>query len=97
MTPEQKTREISDRMWNMNGKHTHNDLDTILKEYGDYVRRETLEEAMKCVPEEQKKPKAECINAENHLFGSCFDCKKIDGFNDCREQTLTALQALKDK
>lgn len=29
----------------------------------------------------QKLPKRKCLNAENHMFGSCFSCEKIRGHN----------------
>jgi len=38
--------------------------------------------AKACEVEEREKPKTKCINIENHLFGSCFSCKEIDGWNN---------------
>lgn len=38
--------------------------------------------------EKQELPKTECINAENHLFGSCFQCEKTKGFNSAKQETI---------
>lgn len=40
----------------------------------------------------QKKPKDKCINAESNLFGRCFDCTKIDGYNDALTDLLSKLK-----
>ena len=42
-----------------------------------------LREAM---PEVKKYPEGKCMNLENHMFGSCFECKKIEGFNSALSQ-----------
>ena len=39
-------------------------------------------------------PKTKCINAENHLFGSCFQCEKIKGNNQCASDLKTSLKSL---
>lgn len=57
----------------------------------DFIRNQTLEEARGCVPKEQ----AIFRNATNE------DDKKVfhisSGFNSCRQQTLSNLEALKKK
>lgn len=40
----------------------------------------------------QEKPKGKCLNAENHLFGSCFECKKIEGHNAALDAAITKLK-----
>ena len=40
---------------------------------------------------EQSLPKTKCINAENHLFGSCFQCEKIKGFNAALSDIINQL------
>jgi hypothetical protein len=52
------------------------------------TQREVLEEIEKL---KQVKPKGKCTNAENHLFGSCFECKKIDGYNQALSDLKQAL------
>jgi hypothetical protein len=37
-------REYSDIIWNKNGKYTHNELDLILKDFQEEVRKKTLKE-----------------------------------------------------
>lgn len=37
-------------------------------------------------------PKTKCINAENHVFGSCFQCEKIKGFNQALEDIKEILK-----
>lgn len=66
------------------------------------VRREMLEKDIKEMEGKiQQLPKTKCINAENHLFGSCFQCEKIKGHNACIVDLITqkkeALQALTPK
>lgn len=48
-----------------------------------------------CKENKQSKPKQKCINAENHLFGSCFACVKIDGYNQALEEVLQIIQNMK--
>lgn len=42
----------------------------------------------------ERKPKGKCINAETHLFGTCFNCRYIDGKNDMIDQILSLLNEL---
>lgn len=51
----------------------------------------------KATEKRQSKPKGKCINAENHLFGSCFECKKIDGYNLALSDLLTHLSTSNKK
>ena len=53
-------------------------LTVIIAEAEARGRESMREEAAKL---KINKPKGPCINAENHLFGSCFACKEIDGYN----------------
>ena len=39
-------------------------------------------------------PKTRCINAENRLFGSCFSCEEIKGFNEALEEKIALYGAL---
>lgn len=48
------------------------------------------------IPEEMKLPKRKCINAENHIFGSCFQCERIKGFNACRDELLKRIKLIKN-
>ncbi len=42
---------------------------------------------------EQKKPKGKCsINGENHMFGSCFGCIRIDRYNLALQDQITYLK-----
>lgn len=36
-------------------------------------------------------PKTKCMNAENHLFGSCFACESIKGNNRAIDSVLSLL------
>lgn len=36
-------------------------------------------------------PKGKCINLENHMLGSCFQCEKIKGFNLALDSVLALL------
>jgi len=64
------------------------DITHLFQEYGNYIRQQTLEEAEKCVPEEGK----------NCTFSSLkMNDSGIGGWDFCRQQTLSNLQALKDK
>ena len=40
-------------------------------------------------------PKEKCLNLENHLLGSCFQCKQIEGFNNAVEQFNQKLSDLR--
>lgn len=40
----------------------------------------------------KEKPKGKCMNLENHLHGSCFECKKIDGFNEAIDEDISYLE-----
>lgn len=40
---------------------------------------------------EQKFPKGPCLNAESHVFGSCFSCKRIEGYNEAVQDCITIL------
>src|SRR3990167_8892307 len=42
--------------------------------------------------ERQDLPKSPCINAESHLFGSCFQCEKIKGHNAALDTAITILK-----
>lgn len=76
-----------------------------LQEYGEWVRQQTLEEGERCLPE--AKEQALCLpSLYRGLWKGVydFDASRLtfkegykDGFNDCRQQTLSNLQALKDK
>ena len=68
---------------------------TFLRQALEQIRKETIEECEKAVPKEEKLPKSKCMNLENHMFGSCFACEKIKGFNACRSETLANLNNLK--
>lgn len=50
------------------------------------AERKRILEAM---PKEEKLPNEKCLNLENHLYGSCFQCERIKGFNaalaQCKE------------
>ena len=37
-------------------------------------------------------PKKKCINAENHLFGSCFQCENIKGYNSALKDLETFIK-----
>lgn len=39
-------------------------------------------------------PKTKCINAENHLFDSCFQCEKINGYNQALSDLSFALNEI---
>ena len=60
------------------------------------LRDISVKVAEECVPDEQKKPQGKCLNAESHLFGSCFECKKIDGFNSAISQMRENITKLKE-
>jgi len=53
-------------------------IDRVAKESSDAV-----------IVEEAKLPKAPCLNAENHMFGSCFQCERIHGSNAARTASLS--------
>lgn len=54
-----------------------------------------IKESMEVVEEqEQKLTKRKCLNAESHLFGSCFSCEKIKGNNEAVSNILTSLSQL---
>ena len=36
----------------------------------------------------KKFPKGKCYNAENHIFGKCFECEKIKGYNEAIDDVL---------
>ena len=42
--------------------------------------------------EKEELPKGKCMNLENHLFSSCFQCEKIKGHNSCLDKQITYLQ-----
>ena len=70
------------------------DLDDALKEYGQWVRQQILEEAIASLPKEKKGPPFDVLNsyADNEYNEGIYN-----GFNSCRQQTISNLQALKDK
>ena len=43
---------------------------------------------------EKELPKKKCMNLENHLHGSCFQCEKIKGFNQALNEAQTTLKEL---
>lgn len=65
-----------------------------MKEYGDYIRTQTLEEAKGCIPKEQSEE--DIIIPEGVSIGEYRHCEilRIEGRNECREQTLTNLNLL---
>lgn len=75
---------------------SHEDVEKWLRQALEQNRKETIEECEKAVPKEEKLPKSKCMNLENHMFGSCFACEKIKGFNTCRSETLANIQALRN-
>lgn len=46
---------------------------------------------------ERELPKQPCMNAENRMFGSCFSCEKIKGFNDAISEAVSILKELTKK
>lgn len=44
--------------------------------------------------ENRELPKTKCINAENHLFGSCFSCEKIKGYNSALSDSLAIINRI---
>lgn len=52
-----------------------------------------LKRALELLPDEIPSPKRQCLNAESHLFGQCFECAKNKGFNRARTEIETALSA----
>jgi hypothetical protein len=66
--------------------------------YKSYIRQNKLkliDWIIEEMPKEIEKPKDKCINVENHLFGNCFQCVKIDGSNQYRQQMLSKLEEVK--
>jgi len=61
------------------------------------ARAEAFAEVEKGLPKEESLPKTKCIDVENHLFSSCFQCEKIKGKNDYRTAVLAHLASLKNK
>lgn len=70
-------------------------LQMDLEDWITQERQQLIQDAVECVPPDKELPKSKCMNAENHLFGSCFECEKIRGWNACREEMLKALTNLK--
>lgn len=62
-------------------------IEDALKEYGVWVRQQTLEEVRKCVPRENDKSSGK--DFEKMILGY-FTL----GFNDCRQQTLENIDKL---
>lgn len=58
----------------------------LAKMLGEFGKEYAIAMLKECLPEQQQKPDRECLNAENHLFGSCFECKKINGWNLCLDE-----------
>ena len=40
---------------------------------------------------EQSLPKRKCLNLETHVYGSCFSCEKIKGYNQGIRDCITIL------
>lgn len=70
-------------------------VNQAMQEYGEFVRQQTLEEAIKCVPKEkfcQTQPMVtDYANINNALL-----VEGVNKWNDCRQKTLSNLQSLKD-
>lgn len=79
---------IADDEWEPQQCQFHAEYIFPVKSFLTTHLKALAEELKKVIPEEQEKPKAQCMNAENHLFGSCFECKKIEGWNAARTETL---------
>lgn len=71
------------------GIPTYTQHPDLVKSFIDSLLTKLAEEATKAmVVEEKELPKTKCLNAENHLFGSCFECEKIKGHNSARADQL---------
>lgn len=57
-------------------------------------RKELMEAALAGIPPEKVLPKDKCLNLENHMYGSCFQCERLKGFNDCRQEVLTLITSI---
>ncbi len=57
-----------------------------------------LEAVIGMVEEGEKElPKEKCLNLEMHLFGNCFQCIKIAGYNQALSDLLAKLEEFKGK
>jgi len=63
------------------------DIDKI-PELKTFIRHAAKKICEAMITEEKPLPKRKCLNAENHLFGSCFQCERINGWNRAREAQL---------
>ena len=98
MSNEEKIKEIEEKYAKIlagepaEGGLNLEETKEVLQEYGQWVRQQTLEEAVANVP--QKLP-AYTEGTETLLLNdkTAFE----DGFDNCRYKTLSNLQALKDK
>lgn len=81
---EQIIKEFDEKKLWQDGTHA-------IKSFILSLRQSDREAVVKMIEEmTQALPKSECLNAESHLFGSCFQCEKIKGWN-------SALSTLKEK
>lgn len=65
---------------------------SAMKEYAEYVREQTIEECIECLPKER-------FFMKHHMYAPDTERDKTyanAGFQQCREQTLNKLQAIKN-
>ena len=63
-------------------------IEDALKEYGDYIRQQTLEEVKGCVPEERH------VEEPTHQIPDDPTVAADQAYNFCRQQTLENIENL---
>ena len=88
MTQKQKIlTELSNKIWNLHNKYTHNELDSIIESSLDQYAKFILEMMRSEIPEERKGyfPEHDKTNW------------KLIGFNECRKDVFSTLLSIEEE
>lgn len=70
----------------------HEDMKSFIRQVEKEAVERERERIVKFVKSlERELPKTKCLNLENHLYGSCFQCEKNKGYNQALEDIINII------
>lgn len=90
--------QIRPDSYNPDAVRPFKDLSLKQQAIDEYIVQKVLDEVKRVVESKRKNlPRNECINAENRMFGRCFDCEKSKGGNEVVDDILQELTIKEDE